>query len=161
MKTTRSIAATILGLLMTVILINCGTDKNKQRLSASDTTAILQTIFDFSNADFDTVASISKQRAGGNDTIFIFWDSIITKNYQLNYKGKFIQYTKIDPRTSEISILKPKMTIDFRTFTKLKNSDTMQVVFDIRDWGLICDYRLVKNSGEWQVIGLGNSRAKW
>ena len=159
MKTTRSIVATILGLLMTVILINCGTDRNKQRLTASDTTAILQTVFDFSNADFDTVAAISKKRRG--DTISIFRNTIITKNYQLNYKGKSICYAKSIPPDSEVSVFRPKMALDFWIFKKLKNSDTLQVQFGIRDWGLICDYHLVKKNEKWQVVALGNSEGKW
>ena len=157
MKTTRSIAVIILGLSVMVILLNCETDKNKQRLSASDTTAILQTVFDFSNADFDTVASISKRKGGGNDTIFIFRNKGLRADYLLFFKGKPIRYTNLDPTLSELDEYRMILELfEFRT-----QRDTLQVQFGIRDWGLICDYRLVKNSGEWQVIGLGNSRAKW
>ena len=159
MKTTRSVAAIILGLSMIVTLINCGTDKNKQRLTVSDTTAILQTVFDFSNADFDTVAAMSKKRRG--DTISIFRNTIITKNYQLKYKGKSISYAKSIPPDSEVSVFRPKMALDFWIFKKIKNSDKFRVQFGIRDWGLICDYHLVKKNEKWQVVGLGNSEGKW
>ena len=135
----------------------CQSLEKATTFSKADSTAVLQAIFDFSNADFDTVASMSKRHT--NDTITMFSKKTLKAPYQLSYRGKPVVYTTINPSTVEMNVLKPRMALNFWHFKKNSAGDTVQVMFTIRDWGLICDYRLAKSQVGWNVIGLGNSRA--
>ena len=59
----------------------CQSLEKATTFSKADSTAVLQAIFDFSNADFDTVAAISKRQS--NDRIFIYLNKVIVNQYDL------------------------------------------------------------------------------
>ena len=155
-KTFRSIVFLLLAMLTTIF--GCDNNRKTVTFSKADTTAVLQAVFDFQNADFDTVAAISKRHT--NDSIALFLNKTVKVPYNLTYRGKPFVYTKINPSTVEMNVLKPRMALNFWQFKKNSTGDSVQVVFSIRDWGLICDYRLAKSRVGWHVVGLGNSEAK-
>ena len=136
----------------------CQSNHQASAFSKADSTAVLQAVLNFQNADFDTVASMSKRHT--NDTITLFLNKTVKTPYQLTYRGKPVVYTKVNPSTVEMNVLKPRMALNFWQFKKNSTGDSVQVVFSIRDWGLICDYRLAKSRVGWHVVGLGNSEAK-
>ena len=158
MSQNQSFQSFILAVLVVSILTSCDIHKTTT-FSKADSTAVLQAIFDFSNADFDTVAAISKRQT--SDTMAIFLNKTISERYGLTYRNKPIFYTSIDPLTAQTTISKPQMVLYFWSFKKQKDGDGVQISFGIRDWGLVCDYSLAKANNKWQVVGLKNSEGKF
>ena len=146
-------------MLLIISIANGCNNHQATTLSKADTTVILQAVFDFQNADFDTVAAISKRKT--SDIVAIFRNKIIGNDYILTYKNKTIHYTSTDPLTAQMTLSRPQMVLHFWHFKKQPNGDTVQISFGIRDWGLICDYRLAKEANKWRVVGLGNSEGKF
>jgi hypothetical protein len=158
MKNFKSFRLIIFVLFASLSLIFSCNNQQKSTFSKADSTAVLQAIFDFQNADFDTVAAMSKRHT--NDTITVFPNKTLKASYQLTYRGEPVVYTKINPSTVEMDVMKPRMALHFWHFKKNSIGDSVQVVFSIRDWGLTFDYRLAQDKAGWHVIGLGKSRGK-
>ena len=157
MSQNQSFQSFILVVLVVSILTSCDIHK-ATTFSKADSTAVLQAIFDFSNADFDTVAAISKRQT--SDTIAIFFNKTIANHYDLKYKNKPIFYTHVNPSSeNRKGFSGAKMRLIFWHFKK-NSAGNVQVIFGVKDWDLICDYRLAKNTLGWHVVGLGNSRGK-